>query len=150
MCQIFECSLDDLVQGDLTDRAPAPAVATVPPGPATDVCGYDDHMRSFAKRVPTGVAAFILGVVGLVLFEEGTALRGLFNSSMAASWGELLGLAALFSGVLVGIGILVSAGMEHSAFMKAHPFIEDFILTMIVFRRARCWYAGWLPGSCSS
>ena len=86
MCQIFECSLDDLVQGDLTDRAPAPAVATVPPGPATDVCGYDDHMRSFAKRVPTGVAAFILGVVGLVLFEEGTALRGLFNSSMAASW----------------------------------------------------------------
>ena len=114
------------VQGDLTDRAPAPAVATVPPGPATDVCGYDDHMRSFAKRVPTGVAAFILGVVGLVLFEEGTALRGLFNSSMAASWGELLGLAALFSGVLVGIGILVSAGMEHSAFVKAHPFIEDF------------------------
>ena len=126
MCQIFECSLDDLVQGDLTDRAPAPAVATVPPGPATDVCGYDDHMRSFARRVPTGVAAFILGVVGLVLFEEGTALRGLFNSSMAASWGELLGLAALFAGVLVGIGILVSAGMEHSAFVKAHPFIEDF------------------------
>ena len=37
MCQIFECSLDDLVQGDLTDRAPAPAVATVPPGPATCV-----------------------------------------------------------------------------------------------------------------
>lgn len=71
MCQIFECSLDDLVQGDLTDRAPAPAVATVPPGPATDVCGYDDHMRSFAKRVPTGVAAFILGVVGLVLLRKG-------------------------------------------------------------------------------
>ena len=56
-----------------------------------------------------------------MLFEEGTALRGLFNSSMAASWGELLGLAALFSGVLVGIGILVSAGMEHSAFVKAYP-----------------------------
>ena len=91
MCQIFECSLDDLVQGDLTDRAPAPAVATVPPGPATDVCGYDDHMRSFAKRVPTGVAAFILGVVGLVLFEEGTALRGLLIAvwlqAGASFWG---------------------------------------------------------------
>lgn len=126
MCQIFECSLDDLVQGDLTDREPAPTAVTMPPGPAIDVCGYDDHMRSFAKRVPTGVSAFILGVVGLVLFEEGAALHGLFNSGMAASWGELLGLGALFAGVLTGIGILVSAGMEHSAFVKAHPFIEDF------------------------
>lgn len=150
MCQIFECSLDDLVQGDLTDREPAPTAVTMPPGPAMDVCGYDDHMRSFAKRVPTGVSAFILGVVGLVLFEEGTALRGLFNSGMAASWGELLGLGALFAGVLTGIGILVSAGMEHSAFVKGIPLSRIFILTMIVFRHASCWYAGWSPGSCSS
>lgn len=126
ICQIFECSLDDLVQGDLTDRAPVPDAKAMPAGPATDVCGYDEHTRRFARRVPTGVAAFVLGVVGLVLFEEGTALRGLFNSGMAASWGELLGLGALFAGVLAGVGILVSAGMEHSAFVKAHPFIEDF------------------------
>lgn len=126
ICQIFECSLDDLVQGDLTDRAPVPDAKAVPTGPATDVCGYDEHTRRFARRVPTGVAAFVLGVVGLVLFEEGTALRGLFNSGMAVSWGELLGLGALFAGVLAGVGILVSAGMEHSAFVKAHPFIEDF------------------------
>lgn len=126
ICQIFECSLDDLVQGDLTDSAPVPDAKAVPAGPATDVCGYDEHMRRFARRVPAGVAAFVLGVVGLVLFEEGTALRGLFNSGMAASWGEFLGLGALFAGVLVGVGILVSAGMEHSAFVKAHPFIEDF------------------------
>lgn len=126
MCQIFECSLDDLVQGDLTDRAPVSGSKAVPTGPATDVCGYDEHMRAFAKRIPTGVAAIMLGVVGLILFEEGTALRGLFNSGMATSWGELLGLGSLFAGVLVGVGILVSAGMEHSAFVKAHPFIEDF------------------------
>lgn len=61
-----------------------------------------------------------------MLFEEGTALRGLFNSGMAAGWGDFLGLGALFAGALVGVGILVSAGMEHSAFVKAHPFIEDF------------------------
>ena len=30
LCQIFECSLDDLVQGDLTGREPDPATATVP------------------------------------------------------------------------------------------------------------------------
>lgn len=126
LCQIFECSLDDLVQGDLTGRAPAPEAETVPTGPATDICGYDEHMRTFARRVPTGVASLVLGVVAMVFFEEGSATPGFFNGGIAANWGELLGLAALFAGVLAGIGMLVSAGMDHSAFVKAHPFIEDF------------------------
>lgn len=126
ICQIFECSLDDLVTGDLTDRAPASVSAAVPPGPATDVCGYDEHMRSYARRVPTGVAAFILGVVALVFFEEGAGTPGFFQDGIAANWGELLGIGALFAGVLAGVSILISACMEHSAFVKAHPYIEDF------------------------
>lgn len=126
MCQIFECSLDDLVQGDLTDRDPVPVAATVPSGPATDVCGYDEHMRKYSKHVPTGVASFVLGIVGLVFFEETSGTPGFFNGGIASGWSELLGLGALFLGVLTGIGILVSSGMEHSAFVKAHPFIEDF------------------------
>lgn len=64
--------------------------------------------------------------MGPIPFEQGTALRGLFNSGMATSWGELLGLGSLFAGVLVGVGILVSAGMEHSAFVKSHPLIVNF------------------------
>lgn len=115
MCQIFECSLDDLVQGDLTDRDPVPVAATVPSGPATDVCGYDEHMRKYSKHVPTGVASFVLGIVGLVFFEETSGTPGFFNGGIASGWSELLGLGALFLGVLTGIGILVSSGMEHSA-----------------------------------
>ena len=126
ICQIFECSLDDLVQGDLTDRAPVPDVKVVPSGPTPDVAADDEHTHRFARRVPTGVAAFVLGVVGLRLLIAERSCSGLFNSGMAASWGELLGLGALFAGMLAGVGILVSAGMEHSAFVKAHPFIEDF------------------------
>ena len=34
MCQIFECTLDELVQGDLTQRPAGPAAASVPAGPA--------------------------------------------------------------------------------------------------------------------
>ena len=126
MCQIFECSLDDLVTGDLTDRAPAPASAVVPSGPATDVCGYDEKMRSFAKRVPTGIASFVLGIVGLIMFEEGVGIGDVFQGGMTASYGELIGLGCLFAGVLVGIGILVSFGLDLSAYQKAHPYIEDF------------------------
>lgn len=36
ICQIFDCTLDDLVTGDLTARAAEPA-ASVPAGPPTDV-----------------------------------------------------------------------------------------------------------------
>ena len=59
LCQIFECSLDDLVQGDLTGRAPEPAAATVPAGPPTDVCGYDEHQRMLAWKVPTASRPFL-------------------------------------------------------------------------------------------
>lgn len=126
ICQIFECSLDDLVTGDLTGRVPAPTAAAVPSGPATDICGYDMKMRSFAKRVPTGIAAFVLGVVGLIMFEEGVGIGGVFQGGMTASYGELIGLGCLFAGVLAGVGILVSYGLDLAAFQKAHPYIEDF------------------------
>lgn len=101
MCQIFECSLDDLVQGDLTDRDPVPVAATVPSGPATDVCGYDEHMRKYFKHVPTGVASFVLGIVGLVFFEETSGTPGFFNGGIASGWSELLGLGALFLAFLL-------------------------------------------------
>ena len=44
LCQVFDCTLDDLVQGDLTDRQPDPAAAA-PKAPPADVFGYDEHGR---------------------------------------------------------------------------------------------------------
>ena len=45
MCQIFDCTLDELVQGDLTGR-PVEQAASVAPGTLpVDVVGYDEHMR---------------------------------------------------------------------------------------------------------
>lgn len=41
MCGLFECTLDELVTGDLTGR-PANGVASIPPGKSQqDVTGYD-------------------------------------------------------------------------------------------------------------
>lgn len=59
LCQIFDCSLDDLVSGDLTAREEDVAAPEVPAGPPTDVCGYDEHTRRFAFRIATGVSLFI-------------------------------------------------------------------------------------------
>ena len=50
LCDIFDCTLDDLVKGDLTARPAARSGATVPQGAPQDVCGYDEHMRRFARK----------------------------------------------------------------------------------------------------
>lgn len=118
MCDIFGCSLDDLVKGDLTGRVPGEGAA-VPSSPPSDVCGYDEHQRMMAWKVPTGIAAILVGVAIAMLLGD------------AAGFGSHNGHEALFvvivlAGVLAGLVLLVPAGMAHSAFVKAHPYVEDF------------------------
>ena len=119
LCQIFECSLDDLVQGDLTGREPAPGAAAVPAGPPTDVCGYDEHQRMMAWKVPTGVAAILVGIA-IGLFFEGAADL----APVGARDGRFV--VIILAGILGGLAFLVPAGMEHAAFQRAHPYVEDF------------------------
>ena len=63
MCQIFDCTLDDLVTGDLAARAAVSAdageeagphaVPRIPAGPPQDICGYEEHQLMMAWKVPT-------------------------------------------------------------------------------------------------
>ena len=119
LCQIFECSLDDLVQGDLTGRSPDPAAATVPAGPPTDVCGYDEHQRMMAWKVPTGIAAILVGIAVGLFFEGAVDLA-------PAGARDGLFVIIVLAGILGGLAFLVPAGMEHAAFQRAHPYVEDF------------------------
>ncbi len=112
MCNIFDCTLDDLVSGDLTNRTPD-AAASVPAGPATDVCGYDRHMRSFANRISLGVALVIMGAASCGLIE------GLYANTPFAP-------ATLFVWLVAGLALIIPAGLAHADFARQHPFIEDF------------------------
>ncbi len=88
--------------------------------PATDVYGYDAHMRSFAKRIAWGVASIILGVA-LMIAAEGM---------MTLSAGYPVESAAILLFLLVGLGVglllIIPAATQHSAFMRARPVIRDF------------------------
>lgn len=119
MCDIFACSLDDLVKGDLTGRAPVEGAPTVPSGPPTDICGYDEHQRMMAWKVPTGISAILLGVAIAMLLGDAADL-GSHNGH------DALFVVIVLAGVLAGLAFLVPAGMAHSAFVKAHPYVEDF------------------------
>lgn len=68
MCRIFDCTLDDLVRGDLTDR-PREAVAMPSSGAPVDVCGIG--------LIFAGAAA--------VLLSEGTAYEAHAAAAMLAS-----------------------------------------------------------------
>ena len=119
MCAIFDCTLDDLVQGDLTDREPDAPAATVPAGPPTDICGYDEHQRMMAWKVPTGISAILLAIA-IALFFDG------MPEFASVTWHDGVFVLIILLGVLAGLAFLIPAGMEHAAFQKAHPYVEDF------------------------
>ncbi len=114
ICQVFECSLDDLVTGDLTGLAHEDAPA-VPAGPPTDVCGFEEHQQMLARKIPMGVALCILSPIPTIL-----------ASGVGGTPAEPLGLALLFLLILAALALFIPALMEHSAFVKAHPYVEDF------------------------
>lgn len=161
MCQIFECSLDDLVTGDVsrcgipvredldgrpTACAPAATVdgdvpaaplaaaphdaslgapawparafssgaaCAIPAGPATDVCGYDEHMVAFARKIAIGVVLFILGAAAAIFTDEVMHSDGIV-------------LLATFAFVAAALAFTIPAGIDHAAFAKAHPYVADF------------------------
>ena len=137
MCDIFECSLDDLVKGDLTGRASAAAV--MPAGRPADVCGYDEHQRMLAWKIPTGIAAILMGVAFALLFD------GQMDLGSESSNGALF-VMPVFVGVIAGLALIIPAGMAHSAFVKAHPFVEDFYTEEDRARARKQFSAGLIAG----
>lgn len=161
MCQIFECSPDDLVQGDVSrhripvgenldgsssvhvamegaigDMSAGPLAVSprdaslgepagpararfsagacaIPAGPVTDICGYDEHMVTFARKIAIGVVLFILGAAAAIFTDEVMHSDGIV-------------LLATFAFVAAGLAFTVPAGIDHAAFAKAHPYVADF------------------------
>ncbi|QOY60590.1 helix-turn-helix transcriptional regulator [Thermophilibacter immobilis] len=117
ICHVFDCSLDELVQGDLTGRASDSGAAALVSGPPTDVCGYDEHLRLFANRISSGVAVIIAGVA-----------LGTLADFLAGSYGfsDELSAIPILGAVALSLAFLIPAGMEHTAFKRSHPYVEDF------------------------
>ena len=118
MCALFECTLDELVTGDLTGR-PANGVASIPPGKSQqDVTGYDQAMRVFAWKLPLGIAViFASAALALILSDP-----RLMPIAEVRSFASALG----FVGVAVGLALILPASFARGAFRKAHPFVDDF------------------------
>ena len=112
LCQLFDCTLDELVQGDLTTRESEPALAVPTTALAEDVIGYDEHWRAFAKHISLGVVACIAAV------GASSVVDGMMGDGPTA--------VAFFGFVLLGLAFIIPAGIGHAAFQKAHPYVANF------------------------
>ncbi len=115
VCQIFDCTIDELVQGDLTGREPEPAQAPVVA--LADVTGYDEHKRNFAWRMALAVALLILAVAAGAFLEDATPWMDDADTASGV---------AFFVLITVGLLVLLPTVFANEAFKKAHPFVEDF------------------------
>lgn len=123
ICQIFNCSLDELVQGDLTTRTMNEDGAhthVIPVGPPQDIVGYDEHYRMLARKIATG--SLILGLG----FTAGMIISYLATYLPLPIDGDAAFLASSFLMGIFALALIIPAVLDHKAFVRAHPFIEDF------------------------
>ncbi|HHX72735.1 MAG TPA: helix-turn-helix transcriptional regulator [Clostridiales bacterium] len=99
LCDMFFCTLDDLLRGEVKARSEESAQA------------YDKHMRWFAKIIPTGVGLAIWGLALRLL------LQGIGVSSTVATMAFLMLC-------VVSVTILIVGGMQHGNFVKNYTQVD--------------------------
>lgn len=93
---------------------------SVPRHIVQDVVGYDSHMRRFTWLIAIGVAAIILGVaVGMLFSPEGSVLG-------PSPVNDVLVTVCTLVGAIVGLALLIPAGIMHGDFRRRHPYVQDF------------------------
>lgn len=121
LCDIFECTFDELIRGDVEDLPSSPARSVATGAVAVDVCGYDSHMRSRSRSL---AAASVLAALGFA----GAAITG-GSGAMGMLTGAAIPFPAAVSicaGLIAGCAVALPAAFRHRRWIRMHPYIEDF------------------------
>lgn len=107
LTNLFHCSLDDLVQKDISTQY------------VEDKCNYDQFMNQFSKKTTTGIGLILGGVTLMIL------LTALFPTINGFEMEELYSIFFLFF-VVAAVAIFIVSGLQKSYFEKKNPYIENF------------------------
>ncbi len=105
MANLFHCTIDDLMQKDISSRY------------VEDKNHYDQHKNQFSIWVTTGVGLILFG---LTMFSFLTAVLPKREDF------DMIATIIFFLFVVVAVAIFIIVGLQDSYFTKKHPFIEDF------------------------
>lgn len=109
LCDLFGCTLDELVRGEL----PQPAQYAE--------YGAEESIRPAYERAMGRTAWGI--AVGVALLIASVAVNQFFSASGTA---EALGTIAMFLTVALGIAVLIISGSGRGRFRQNHPILENF------------------------
>lgn len=104
ICQMFHCSVDDMLQKDISSLY------------VEDKANYDKHMNSFSKMISLGVGLILLGI-SVMLFLNGIQIK------------EEFATVVFFIFLVIAVAIFIVEGLQHSDFEKKNPLIENFYTT---------------------
>lgn len=107
LSNLFHCSLDDLVQKDISTQY------------TEDKCNYDGFMNQFSKRITTGVGLILSGVTLMLFLSEVLPSKQGFDM-------EALSGIVFFLFVATAVAIFIVSGLQMSYFEKKYPYIENF------------------------
>lgn len=110
LCQMFHCSMDDLVQGNIHDIS------------IEGKSEYNSHMNAFSKLISLGVSIIILGV-SVMSFLYGI---NYFISTGTEVIKEDFASMIFLIFVTIGTAILIVIGIQHTNFVNKNPLIDNF------------------------
>lgn len=107
LSNLFHCSLDDLIQKDVSGKY------------VEDKNHYDQFKNQFSKRITLGVGLILSGVTLMLFLSSILPQRQNFNV-------EALCEIILFLFIVVAVSIFIVTGMQSEHYEKKHPYIENF------------------------
>lgn len=107
LANLFHCSLDDLIQKDISTQY------------VEDKCNYDQFMNQFSKRITLGVGLILSGITIMML------LVTFFSNIQGFNMEEFSSVIFLLF-VVVAVAIFIVSGLQKSYFEKKYPYIENF------------------------
>lgn len=109
LCQMFHCSMDDLVQGNIRDIH------------VEGKTEYDQHMNQYSKYVSIAVGLILLGLsVMFMLYGSNIFLSadGIIREEFTTM--------IFFIFLTVSVAIFIVTGIQHSGYVEKNPLLENF------------------------
>lgn len=118
ICQIFNCTMDDLVMGEIS--ASSKTKPTSQNVNQTEILEqYDQLMNQFSRGIALGVGIILLGVTALLSIM---GLRELGGQSTV--YYDTFGIVALLCSAVIGVPFFIIYSLKLANFKLKHPKIE--------------------------